>query len=357
MNNNFSKMPIIWLLISLTARFSPVHCLAGILFLRCYNFSALNQYCEELESIIAEVEKIDVLLLNVEIPGSKKSKTKKKENGKKKSLQRISKKLKPDEFQPGQKDNTNYEILDIYLKTLEIVVYRNTSFFRAYVDDDLEMPKQEAYFHKFSAIDYELTLIHGLEPNRANKKGILDLIGKGIANAVLGNTEQAKLILENAKINLLNLRLYNARIQYVYGTLVACFITIILTYFAYGEFKLAEVIAYGAIGATFSVIIKGNNIPVNLEAYWFGNMMSGALRVLIGIISSVIAYHVFHLDLIFTSFKNTNGGDFGIKLVSIIAGFSERFIPNIINNMANADTEKKVSDSKDTVNQHQSRKN
>ena len=60
------------------------------------------------------------------------------------------------------------------------------------------------------------------------------------------------------------------------------------------------------------------------------NFFNGFLRVVIAMISGVVAYLLIESKIVFSFLGDQSSGN-GYLIVAFLSGFSERFIPNIMN--------------------------
>lgn len=89
-------------------------------------------------------------------------------------------------------------------------------------------------------------------------------------------------------------------------------------------------IVFGAIGASLSIIQKTGKRYYNAESGRYLHALEAVSRLIAGMISSLFAICLIQLDLVFTNFKTIGEPNQGMIIISIIAGFCERFVPSMI---------------------------
>jgi hypothetical protein len=83
------------------------------------------------------------------------------------------------------------------------------------------------------------------------------------------------------------------------------------------------------MGGFLSVCIGINKLSIDMDSDWRVNAISGASRVVISIIGSILVYMAIVSRLFLANFSLQDSAA-GIYTLSIAAGFSETFVPNIL---------------------------
>ena len=104
--------------------------------------------------------------------------------------------------------------------------------------------------------------------------------------------------------------------------------------------RLAQVASCGALGGFLSVSIGIRKLEIDPDADWRINGIAGASRIVIAMIGSIFVYFAIVSGLVLgnLSIEDSNAGVFAI---SVAAGFSESFVPNILRQMTQGDTSQK----------------
>ena len=90
-------------------------------------------------------------------------------------------------------------------------------------------------------------------------------------------------------------------------------------------------IAFGSVGALFSILCKTGKTSYNCESGRFLNALEIFCRILASLISAFIVLHLFKLDLVFSAFKTKDHLNAALIIICFMSGFSERLIPSLIN--------------------------
>lgn len=98
-------------------------------------------------------------------------------------------------------------------------------------------------------------------------------------------------------------------------------------------------IAFGSVGALFSILCKTGKTSYNCESGRFLNALEIFCRILASLISAFIVLHLFKLDLVFSAFKTKDHLNAALIIICFMSGFSERLIPSLINKFVAKETE------------------
>jgi len=153
----------------------------------------------------------------------------------------------------------------------------------------------------------------------------------------------AELLLEDVKQDILDERIALARFQYLIAAFLVGLASMLLMAivtkvraFSPGALDLFRAAATGAVGAFFSIAlaIRGRTVLPDLQ--WVSNLMDAALRMVIGVIGgavlmALITARVVNLSVGHTGLAQTSANHWlFVLLVGFIAGFSERFVPDLL---------------------------
>jgi hypothetical protein len=109
---------------------------------------------------------------------------------------------------------------------------------------------------------------------------------------------------------------------------------------SFSPLLLAQVAACGGLEGFLSVAIGIRRVEIDPDAHWVVNGLAGALRIVIAVIGSIFVYFAIASELILgnLSLENSTAGIFAI---SIAAGFSETFVPNVLQQVTQGGTPQK----------------
>jgi hypothetical protein len=93
--------------------------------------------------------------------------------------------------------------------------------------------------------------------------------------------------------------------------------------------NLFVVTVFSSAGGFLSVAIGAASLSLDLHHSFFINMVYGALRIVISIISGVIVYFLIQTRILFAFLKDTTDLN-GLIIVSVVAGFCEKLVPNLM---------------------------
>jgi hypothetical protein len=253
--------------------------------------------------------------------------------------------IKPDDFRVGRSDNAGETIVRIYYKTRNTVVYRTKKSIHLDVDEDFEGSGQLLANH--ANIYPELARVYSLLPeNLTWVEAINRQIARSIAQNLKGHTVEAKQMLQHAEERIRRLKVINGRLQYAISSLavaVAAVVGLIVSSAlakANAETFTTEIIPYwhiagfAAMGGFLSVALGFRNLDIDVDANWFTNCLVGASRILIAILAAVFAFLLVRSGVVLNILSHTDkSSEYGWYALAMAAGFSERLVPNIMDNL------------------------
>jgi hypothetical protein len=156
--------------------------------------------------------------------------------------------------------------------------------------------------------------------------------------------EVARRTLQGALENCMDIRETHGRISYMaLAGLSGGLLAAILFYFAYelgtakGEGLMLLASGGGALGALLSVAVAIRGRTVAIDGDWFANMLDGALRIVIGMISGGVLYLFMASGIVSDVKLGDTTALTGAKmnwhvalLIGFAAGFVERLLPNLL---------------------------
>jgi hypothetical protein len=106
----------------------------------------------------------------------------------------------------------------------------------------------------------------------------------------------------------------------------------------------SKYLLFSTIGVLLSLILNTGKNTYNCDTGKALNFIEILSRVTAGIISGIIVSILFNLDLIFTSLKDNGDPYYILCFLFIIAGFSERLVPSILQKITAQEIEPKEKD-------------
>ncbi len=231
------------------------------------------------------------------------------------------------------------EFTDISPDNIEILIRFDKDSYIVFVDKDLELDWQttNAYDNLHSGPDSDQKCLlnsvemlqHSPTVSYLDKKKRIEfirLLGESWVYALDECYDLAKETSEAARNYLLKRNYEISRKWQLIGSFAVSMIII----FGFVISKWNTYLAFGCIGALFSIIYKSGKIDYDCEAGKFLNGLEIISRFVASIISAYIIVQLFNLNLIFSTFKASEQHEIAIILLCFIAGFSERLVPSII---------------------------
>lgn len=155
---------------------------------------------------------------------------------------------------------------------------------------------------------------------------------------IMGEEDDAKQMLGHAEIRIKKLKEIQGKLQYTLSSSAVAAVMIILLIISQSACKGGYVIYIsiafcGALGGVLSVAIGYGSLDIDIDAKTATNCLIGASRIVIAMSAAVFMYFAITSEVLL-AFLGKLDSNVGIYLASIIAGFSERMVPNILSKMA-----------------------
>lgn len=259
--------------------------------------------------------------------------------------------MRLDEVKKGGLDQRGREILDVFWSTEEYVIFRHAAGISPHFSDDAEIARHQR--EAYAEIGPVLAAVNALRSGAIWRGESIDReIARAISQALDGNVENAKRILAAVRERLRNLRTIRGRFEYQTGSLAMTLLALagllgigpVLSGdqggSAVSPLMIAQVASCGALGGFLSVAIGIRKVEIDPDAYWLINGLAGAFRIVIAVLGSIFVYFAITADLILgnLSLETSTAGIFAI---SIAAGFSETFVPNVLQQVSQGATPRK----------------
>lgn len=247
-------------------------------------------------------------------------------------------------FVVGAKDHSGNTITKIFSSSDEYAIYEIktnvlSDSIRVQIDtiieDDLTIPK------RFDAVRVNFAKLKGLLYKANDDTSLKTRIAHIISHALRGNPEEAnkqfeELILE---INAFYSKQFNHRLRYLITILLLTLIQIAfsITLCIYDFFcqcseirTLVFVVTAGSIGGFLSISRRLRNTVFEKDVRPSLYVIYGIERVFISIFGAVVIYFAIRSNIVFGMVKDLPEPVTGYIVFSILAGFSETFIPNLL---------------------------
>jgi len=261
--------------------------------------------------------------------------------------------MRLDELRIGGHDQRGRKIIDILWSTRDYVIFRHASGLSPHFSDDESAAQRQRL--AYAAIGPQLSKVNALRSSTVWRAQSIDReIARAIYQCLEGDVESAKQVLEDIGARLRNLISIQGRLQYQ----ISCLLTVLLFASAYlaihycfrdevvdhlSVVRFASVAFWGALGGFLSISTGLKTVAIDVDADRRINALAGASRIVIAVIGSVFVYLMIVSKLALTSL-NLLESDAGIYAISMVAGFSEKLVPDILRGLsiggAEKDTEK-----------------
>ena len=250
----------------------------------------------------------------------------------------------------GESDPSGHEVEEIYSDTELFCIYKAGGIVR-YV-----LPSNYAQAKKLRMPYYEISALKsGIERLR-HKEGISETdklyAERELARGIAQLFEERKA--DNAKVALTEVQLWledilrnKFRKKYITSnifTLIALAV-VFGTIIGFYPFTLPEEFMpiktdvaaaysayclFGALGSFMSVLLGIRNINLEADLDTWDHYFAGASRIMIGVIGAVVLALALDSHFLSPGFSTNTPTPQGYYFLSIIAGFSETFVPNIL---------------------------
>ena len=254
-----------------------------------------------------------------------------------------------EKYRVGELDNTGKLIEYIYHATDDYIIYRTNKVVRWILNKGVD----QEYENKVNQIIEPLASIEFKNPEEIERVETINrLTAQGIRLALQNENDSAKKLFEEADNRLESFRQIDAKLQYLIASFYAAnaiifailfsillptfyrehFIDIFQEFSVPGNFIVA--ISCGALGGFLSVASGIRRVEIDPDS---DVMIAGMSRIFIAVISSVIIYIALRANLLPDLSKLLLNGEFQqvdawrVGFISAAAGFTESFVPNILN--------------------------
>ena len=214
------------------------------------------------------------------------------------------------------------------------LIYREKGSYTVSVYYNDEIPE---YKRNLSKLSHKIALLKGCVCNKQEHNKYNTRIALAYREALHSNIETAMSIFDGILKDAPAFKKNLARVFY----LVSCFSVVLLTatisILQDTLFQLdylipyLKIMLYGSLGGFISVTISIRTLDLDFNFYNWSQLIYGAFRIVIAIISAIISFLLVKSDIIFTNLDSENM--YLYYVIAVMAGFSETWIPNTLKKM------------------------
>ena len=256
--------------------------------------------------------------------------------------------LKCDGYKVGNEDEFGNKIRKIYIRSKgSYIIYECEN------SEDLSFEGTNEAQLKYSKIVGHVASITGRFNSEFKKHNFLkEQVVYAMVESIEGDYEEAEKILNSLEERIIKLRKKEGKLHYLEGAFtVTLFNVVISTVFLLIHNKIGDdlikesifvfhVITSGSLGGMLSIAININKFEIDSDA-GVNNFITGMSRTLIAMIGSFFIYFAAKSNIIAGFSENAVYRKYLMIVLGMISGFSETFVPNIMNKVQN---EKEKSD-------------
>ncbi len=245
---------------------------------------------------------------------------------------------KPMQFRIAGNDNSGEIVKRIYVQRPEYVIYRTID--AIYVEYDHSMPGIDSYYERNAKLLRHVSKVTSYLPNNLGEcEQITSQVARAVATNLRGLEEVAIKILDEAEQRVLRTRAVQGRLQYTLSSLCVVCCVLLLRYFFFNAWpdsdtagNYLDIACCGAMGGFLSVATGFKRIDIDIDADKLTNCLVGCSRILISIVGSIFVFFVVKSGIVL-GFVNNEGNSFALFAIAIASGFSERFVPNLMDDL------------------------
>lgn len=195
---------------------------------------------------------------------------------------------------------------------------------------------------RVSEISPKISVITEYLETKREKKKFVDQIGLAYVEAIENNIENAQKIcnriidrIEIYKVNI-------GRFYYLVSCLSIVVLNLVISFFLKKYSFIPEIIphfyimTYASIGGFVSIAKDIKKIQIDASDFGLFQFFYGVIRILISMFSGLIIYVLIRSELILPELSKQEN-IFVICVLAVVAGFSETFLPNLLQKIERGD--------------------
>ena len=263
---------------------------------------------------------------------------------------------------PGDTDKRGRKILDVLWAVHDFKIYKTAYGISPHFSDDIALAeKQRKHYldigEQLAHMNHLIHLLGRIGRNHAKSGPWAPEVyyeremARAIAQALTGEVENGRATLVALAARLEKRLINRGRVFYFGICFFSTFLIVAATYFAivfadffvstFGIDSRQAVLAatMGGVGALLSTAAGLRNIEVDPSAAPLMSWVYGAQRMLVGVLGAIVLYLAVRagvaLGILFGDDNAINTGaaldPYKLAFISVLAGFSERLVPNLLN--------------------------
>jgi hypothetical protein len=240
-------------------------------------------------------------------------------------------------FAMSQWDNYNVGGVDQKGRKIDKIYSHNKKYIIYEAENLLQFEGDTTALDRAPVVSDLLTRAMALSPaDLLRKRRVFLQIAIALDQCMEGDVAGCTLTLNAILERLKNAESALARLRYLGGAVIACALSWVVfaacrygINFAWPELVWFQLIAFGATGAMFSVLLTQRGIPVNLDESAAVHWTAGASRIVIGLIAATCVYVAIKAK-IFLAITEDLAADYATLFFCFLSGFSETFVPNLL---------------------------
>lgn len=237
------------------------------------------------------------------------------------------------QFDIGDLDLNNEKITAIYCATEDYLLYEIKKngivnrIVRSSIDDNVK---------NISKLNPLIIRFDDYMSSKRKRRKYAQKLATAIANCLDNNVKQAELLLNSVIVTLENEKITKNKIVYLLSCVAIVMTNIVICCTIQRldllNNKLASLFllaTFGSFGGLISVSLKINKLDFELFYNQYLQIWIAISRISIAMISSLIVYVLIKSNLVFGFIEET-GNIFVHYSISVLAGFSEYYIPDLL---------------------------
>lgn len=227
---------------------------------------------------------------------------------------------------PGSPNRFGDPVVQVFVRESRYIIYQTEG-------RDLVWESQPALNERVKALRplvTELRAIYG--PRLRDDAVALELLVSVVTHGLRDEQAEAEALFERAKQRGIRIRRAGGRLRYLVagvgagGAMMLTLVAVLL--WLPSVAPMTWVASFGALGAFFSMSLGLRQLTVDIDDPWFMTVASGATRVGIGAVAAVAIVTLIRGNLVLGVLADLDA--FGFQALGFLAGFSERFVPNVL---------------------------